>query len=216
MFKKEFTLDRPWRKEDIRYDKNKVYVPLYKVMKDIIEKTEVFDLDVPIAKIAWMILHGTFPEKRHKPLVDDIYELLRKGNKYRKLYFKLKEKCESYFDKLMKRHGYYAPQIMEYKYLKLDFYKPVMFEKERGAWLMSYRNREDKLRERAEKSGRKIWGPEKLIEKAGDKYGSKIKKLEEARDDFLQEARTMLSKLDHAKKRPEKPWVHWEAEDDGS
>lgn len=214
--KKSPLIKAPWSRENAAsYDRREIYLPLRDILTDVRRKLREFDLFVPIAKIAWMLIKGRFPEERHKPIKEDLYEYLRIGNDYRKRYFALKTDAANYFDRLMKRKGWYYPESKEYRYVRNEVYWALLREDKKQEWLDAFSTRMELLG-RARSGGSPPPEGEEIITRMKKKFARRVNALIASRKKFTRETDLMLKYVEMAIKNPGLPWEKVKEKADGT
>lgn len=201
-------LNKPWTREEIRYDRDKVYTPLLRIMRSVRKKLEEFDLAIPIAKIAWMLVRNEINGSRHAALRNDLYNYLKMGNNYRKNYLELKMDSSDYFDKLMKKYHWYAPKSREYKLIRNEIYAPLIMKDKAEEWKGSFRSRSELMVRKFNLDPAKMPEPGVLLDKVTRKYSKKTITLKGIRASLIKSTDDLISALENAAREPGRGWVH--------
>jgi len=122
---------------EAKKDIKNVYKPLLKVLPKIITRLKEKEIWVPLSVIARIDLHGHLDAPRHSLLKFQVYHLLKRGNKFRSIYFSMAERCRKAFDREMKAEGSYQPQMKEYRALTTNL-PGALVKGEGRSWAYSY------------------------------------------------------------------------------
>ncbi len=189
-------------------DLQKVFKPILKTMKEVIDGLGKLELDIPIYDIARMDIEGQFSRNRHENMRQSILDFLKRANKYRKTYWEFQKSSKKIFDREMKKNGSYAPGLSEYESLRNQLYRPLLDENSK-VWEISYDNYLHKIREHSRKGTRH---PKKgaimfnVIESKQKPTVSHIKKMQVK---LVLEAQELLDDFKVAMKNPDKEWRNW-------
>jgi hypothetical protein len=189
-------------------DAKKVYKPLIRTLKNVIDDLGKLERDIPIYKIARMDIDGVFSKKRHAKMRRSVLEFLKKANTYRKTIWNFQKNCKKLFDEEMLKNGSSAPGLSEYESLRNQLPKSILDENGK-VWSMSFDTYLPKIIEHSPKSKSKpINGAQMfmLINKKSKKIVNKIKKLQVQNVVAGQE---LVEDLKIAMKSPDKEWLEW-------
>ena len=189
-------------------DEKKLYRPLIKIMKEVIDRLGKLELDVPIYKIARMEIAGIFSQKRHVRMRKSILNFLKRTNKYRKMYWEFQKSTKMTFNKEMQKTGSYAPGLKEYESLRTQLYKSILDENS-NVWVLSYNNYLPTIREHSTKKGRKPQNGTGLFAAVDTKLKRSMRQIKKKQVQLVIEAQDLLEDLETSMKNPEKQWRIW-------
>ena len=128
-----------------------LFKTLHKVSGEVVERTRVFDLDIPIYKIAYLDLRKKFNDRRLDELRKIIYFLLERSNGFRRDLWEFIKTVRLYYDQEMIKDGSYSPDLPQYETLKNDIHSAILAH-EREVWATRYDSNLEKIRIRSQKT----------------------------------------------------------------
>jgi len=196
------------RKKKVKDTKKELYDPLYSIMGDVVKQMKNIELDIPIAKIAWMEVRGKFLGRKNSALRADTMDFLKVANEYRRIYWNIIKLARRKFEVEMIKDGSYAPDVREYESLKNEI--PFVFLKgNKQLWISSYDDYLPKIRERSTKHKKKP-------RKGATMYRAIYSEIKEVRNTFklqhkevLEYARKYRRRLKNARTTPDKKYEYW-------
>jgi hypothetical protein len=193
-------------------DAKKVYKPLIKTMKNVIDGVGKLERDIPIYKIARMDLEGIFSKKRHTKMRRTILVVLKNANAYRKTYWEFQKTSKKIFDQEMLKNGSYAPGLDEYESLKNQLHQSILDENSK-VWEMSFETYLPKIIEHSpKKKGKPVKGA-KMFTLINTKLQKKVGKIKKMQVQFVVEGQELVDNLKIAMKSPDKEWLEWQKEE---
>lgn len=198
---------------DFKTKKKTIYLPLKKIIKEIMKGLKALDLNIPLAQIARMEIAGKYDDESLSAFRKTVIDYLQTVNKYRYAYFEMMKKTETIFDREMTKDGSFAPGLKQYDSLKTQFFEAIL-KSDGKAWIMSYNQYLPTIREHASKrskkprSGKKMYADVKLI------FKKDLKQIKDMRKLSFQLSKLFLKDINFALKNPEMEWQEWLLDDE--
>ncbi len=193
---------------DFKTKKKEIYIPVKRIVKDVIKNLRDLEINIPIVKIARMDIAGTFKDDSLTDFKKTVYDYLKITNQYRKSYFEFMKKTKTVFDQEMTKEGSFASGLKQYDSLKNQLYEAIL-KTDGKAWILSYDQYLPTIREHASKRskhprvGKKMFNEIKLI------FKKEIKSIIELQKLSIQLSKLFLKDLDFAIKNPDLNWQEW-------
>ena len=190
-------------------DAKKIYRPLLKIMKNVIDGIGRLERDIPIHKIARMDIDGIFSKKRHEKMRRAVLGYLKKTNTYRRTVWEFQKDTKKHFDQEMLKNGSSAPGLNEYESLRNQLPGAILDENGK-VWSMSFDTYLPKIIEHSpKKKGTPMKGSEmfSIMNKKSKKSLGKLKKIQVK---LVVEGHDLVENLKIAMKSPGTEWLEWE------
>ncbi len=193
---------------DFKTKKKEVYLPLRKIIKEIMKALKELELNIPIAKLARMDLAGVFKDESLNDFKKTVYDYMRVVNKYRQLYFDFMNNTKILFDREMTKDGSFAQGFKQYDSIRSQVGEAIL-KSDGKAWIMSYDQYLPAIRERATKraiqprTGKKMYNDLKNMSK------NEIKSIRDLQKLSFQLSKLFLNDINYALKNPELKWQEW-------
>ena len=197
-----------------KWDKTNIYRPLLKTLPDIIKGLKEKDIWLPLSPLARMEIQGKMDEPRHDLVRAQVIHFLKRANRYKKVYYRLMEKSRRNFDKTMKRHGVYQPQMKEYRALSVNLPMAIIFRKGKKAWIYSFDEYLPEISYRSDKKKAKSISGAEFHEKIGAAVAKDLDEMEKFRKISLKFAKVLRADVKLANKSPTIPYRSWHKETD--
>ena len=200
---------------DAKTKKKKIYVPLKKIIKDIMKDLKELELNIPIAKIARMDLAGLFNDDQLVDFRKTIHDYLKVTNKYRQLYFDLMNNSKIEFDKQMTQDGSFAPGLKQYDSVRTQV-NEALLKGQTKAWILSYDQYLPTIREHANKRVKSPRSGQKMLDDLFAYFKKDLKNIKEMQKLSIQISKLFLKDINYAIKNPELQWQEWLVVDNAS
>jgi hypothetical protein len=193
---------------DFKRRKKEIYIPLKKLVKEVIAGLTKLELNIPIAQIARMDLAGNFKDETLQDLQTTIHDYLKVTNQYRKLYFEFMKETKTIFDAEMNKDGSFAPGLKQYNSIKNQLYEAIL-RTDGKAWIMSYDQYLPTIREHASKIKKQPRTGVRMFKDLKKHFGVDLKNIKDSKKLSIQVSKLFLKDLRYAIKNPELSWQEW-------
>jgi len=134
-------------------DREEVYKPLHRHLRDIHKGVRARERDIPMGRIARMQVSGLFTPDHLKPLYEDVRRVLVLSKDYVEHFWNLQKKIRREFVSQMERDGIHTTTTKEFVSLQNSAPDAVIGE-DGKTWAMSYDTYIPRMRETARKTSR--------------------------------------------------------------
>jgi hypothetical protein len=193
---------------DFKTKKKEIYIPVKKIVKNVIKDLRETDIHISIGKIARMDIAGMFQEDSLTDFRKTIYDYLKLVNQYRSLYFEFMKKTKTVFDQEMTIDGSFAPGLKQYDSLKNQLYEALL-KTDGKAWILSYDQYLPTIREHASKRSKHPRLGKKMLNEIKSIFEKDLKNIKELQKLSIQLSKLFLKDLDYAIKNPDLDWQQW-------
>lgn len=193
---------------EFKAKKKDIYIPLRKIVKDVIKSLKALELNIPIINIARMDLSGKLQDETLGDFRKTVYDYLKVTNQYRRLYFDFMKKSKTVFDSEMTKEGSFAPGLKQYESVKNQLFEAIL-KTDGSAWILSYDQYLPTIREHASKRSPKPRSGKKMFIDLKNLFEKDVKEIKEIQKLSIQISKLFIKDLNLAMKNPEMKWQEW-------
>jgi hypothetical protein len=197
---------------DFKTKKKEIYVPLKKILKEIMKGLKAMDLHIPIAQIARMDVGGAFTDQSLKEFRKTVLDYMEVVNKYRHLYFDFMLNTKKAFDREMTKDGSFAPGLKQYISIQNQIFEALILSNG-DAWIMSYDQYLPTIRQHSNKRSKKPRNGKKMYKDLLTFFDTDIKGIKDMQKLSFQISKLFVQDINLAIKNPEQNWQEWLMDD---